>query len=333
MDRFERIVRLHRLLAANRRYGVTLAQIMERLECSRATARRVIAHMRLYLGAPLIWDPKLRRYRYAEREGEGPWELPGLWLGADELHALLAAERLLEQVEPGLLEPELGPLRRRIRELLRRVPGGGEALAGRVRLAPIGRRQPSPEAFRTVADALARRRRLRILYHGRASDEETERTVSPQRLVHYRDNWYLDAWCHLRRGLRTFALDRIRRVRVLEEAAKAVPEARLERYYARSYGIFGGEPRHEAVLVFTAERARWVAEERWHPEQRGRTLDDGRYELRIPYGDPRELVMDILKYGPDVEVVAPAELRRQVAERLRSALAAYAGADERGRRR
>jgi len=73
------------------------------------------------------------------------------------------------------------------------------------------------------------------------------------------------------------------------------------------------------VLVFTAERARWAAEERWHPAQRGRFLGDGRFELRIPYGDPRELVMDILKYGPDVEVVAPEELRQLVAERLRAA--------------
>ncbi len=323
MDRFERIVRLHRLLAANRRYGVTLVQIMERLECSRATARRVMAELRDFLGAPLVWDRKLRRYRYAEREGEGPWELPGLWLGADELHALLAAERLLEQVEPGLLEPELQPLRQRIRELLRRVPGGGEALAGRVRLAPIGRRQRVRHRAEGLGARLARRRRLQILYHGRASDEATERTVSPQRLVHYRDNWYLDAWCHLRRALRTFALDRIRRARVLDEAAKAVPEARLDRYYARSYGIFGGPPRHTAVLRFTPERARWVAEERWHPEQQGRFLDDGRYELRIPYGDPRELVTDILRYGPDVEVVAPAELRRQVAERLRTAADRY----------
>jgi len=141
--------------------------------------------------------------------------------------------------------------------------------------------------------------------------------------VHYRDNWYVDAWCHLQQALRTFALDRIRRAQVLKEAAKAVPEARLERYFASSYGIFGGEPRHEAVLVFTAERARWVAEEQWHPAQQGRFLEDGRYELRIPYGDPRELVMDILKYGPDVEVMAPAALRRLVAERLWAACARY----------
>ena len=199
-----------------------------------------------------------------------------------------------------------------------------------MRLAPIGRRLPDPDVFRRVADALARRRWLRIRYHGRARNAETERAVSPQRLVHYRDNWYLDAWCHLRRALRTFALDRIRDARLLDRPAREVTEARLDRYFAEAYGIFAGPARCNAVLRFTAERARWVAEERWHPQQRGRFLDDGRYELEIPYGDPRELVMDILKYGPDVEVIAPPSLRRLVADRLRAAAARYGSAPAAG---
>ncbi len=326
MDRVERIYRLHALLDANRRYGVTLEQIKERLECSRATAVRTIRDLRDYLGAPLVWNRELRRYRYEESEGQGAWQLPGLWFGADELHALLAAERLLEQVEPGLLEPELAPLRRRIRALLERLPGGNEALAGRVRLAPIGRRAPSPEAFRTVADALARRKRLRIDYHGRASDEATERTVSPQ----VAPGVQVPVVAIVHEALRTFALDRIRTARVLDAPAKVLSDAALDRYFAHSYGIFGGPPRHVAVLRFTPERARWVADEHWHPDQEGRFLDDGSYELRIPYGDPRELVMDILKYGPDVEVLGPGELRREVAGRLRAAAAGYGGSGPSG---
>lgn len=80
---------------------------------------------------------------------------------------------------------------------------------------------------------------------------------------------------------------------------------------------------HTAVLRFIAERARWVASEEWHPEQQGRFLPDGRYELSLPYGDPRELIMDILKYGPDVEVMAPDDLRAAVAECLRVACERY----------
>ncbi|MBI2227431.1 MAG: WYL domain-containing protein [Betaproteobacteria bacterium] len=62
----------------------------------------------------------------------------------------------------------------------------------------------------------------------------------------------------------------------------------------------------------TAEHPRWVADEWWQPRQVGQFLTDGSYELRIPYRDERELVMDILKYGPDVEVVGPESLRKQV---------------------
>ena len=68
-----------------------------------------------------------------------------------------------------------------------------------------------------------------------------------------------------------------------------------------------------------------VADERWHAEQVGRFLTDGRYELRIPYRDDRELVMDVLKYGPDVEVVLPESFREEVVERPRTALAQYNG--------
>ena len=71
-------------------------------------------------------------------------------------------------------------------------------------------------------------------------------------------------------------------------------------------------------------RARWVADEQWHPRQTGRFLEDGRYELRVPYSDPRELVMDILRHGPDVEVMAPPELSAAVAETLRAASGQYA---------
>jgi len=75
-----------------------------------------------------------------------------------------------------------------------------------------------------------------------------------------------------------------------------------------------------ATLRFTPERARWVAAETWHPKQRGHFEADGHYRLELPYADPRELVMDILRHVPEVEVVAPPALREAVAEKLRRAV-------------
>jgi predicted DNA-binding transcriptional regulator YafY len=77
------------------------------------------------------------------------------------------------------------------------------------------------------------------------------------------------------------------------------------------------------VLRFTPERARWVASEEWHPRQKARFEPGGAYVLEVPYGDDRELLMDILKYGPDVEVLAPPALRERVAEALTAARRLY----------
>jgi len=85
------------------------------------------------------------------------------------------------------------------------------------------------------------------------------------------------------------------------------------------YGIFGGSKVQWAKLRFTQERARWVAHEQWHPRQKGTQEADGSYVLEIPYADDRELLMDILKYGPDVEVVGPPNLRGRVKDLLRQA--------------
>lgn len=321
MNRFDRIYQLHRLLL-NARRPLSMAVLEERMACSRATIKRVIQEMRLYLHAPIEYNREHNGYHYDHSQSVHPYELPGLWFNASELHALLTVQQLLAEVQPGLLEPHLVPLRRRIEAILASeslVPGD---IARRVRILRLAARLAGRH-FQTVADALMQRRRLSIRYHARARDQVSERIVSPQRLVHYRDNWYLDAWCHQRNGLRTFSLDRIQKARALEQPAQDLEDAALDRYLSASYGIFSGEPSSIAVLRFTPERARWVADERWHPQQQGRFLPDGHFELRIPYSDPRELIMDILRYGPDVEVVAPVSLRQQVAERLHAALAHY----------
>jgi predicted DNA-binding transcriptional regulator YafY len=102
-----------------------------------------------------------------------------------------------------------------------------------------------------------------------------------------------------------------------------VPEAELDEHYSTAYGIFGGKADKVAVLRFTPERARWVADEQWHPQQEGTWLADGSYELRIPYRESRELVMDVMRQGAGVEVVGPDPLRRHVASEFRRAAVRY----------
>jgi proteasome accessory factor C len=329
VDRFDRIFELNRIFQAAR-YPVSRARLQEELECSRATIKRLIEDMRIHLNAPIVYDREYNGYKYDLAEG-AMYELPGLWFNASELHALLTVQQLLTSVQPGLLDQHLKPLQKRIGELLDLQHPGLDGLAARVRVIQMGARLGGRH-FQTVAGTLAQHQRLRIRYFNRGCDRHDEREISPQRLVYYRDNWYLDAWCHLREGLRTFAMDAVEAARALPTPALEIAESDLERHFAASYGIFAGAPAQIAVLRFSPERARWVAKEQWHRDQEGRFLDDGRYELRIPYSNALELTMDVLKYGPDVEVVEPAALRELVSERLRAALAHYATSSPEGLR-
>jgi proteasome accessory factor C len=191
-----------------------------------------------------------------------------------------------------------------------------------VQVTPVAARTVDARLFGEIVTATLERRRLRMTYHGRARDASSEREVSPLRLRYYRDNWYLDGWCHAAEGLRRFSVDRVTAVEVLGREAVA-PEDVAEEAVADGYGIFTGKARYKAVLRFTPERARWVADEQWHPEQSGQMRVDGSYELTVPYSDPRELVGEILRHGAGVEVVRPKGLRLSIAKALDAAAVLY----------
>jgi predicted DNA-binding transcriptional regulator YafY len=184
-------------------------------------------------------------------------------------------------------------------------------------------RPVTPKHFESVVSALINRQRLSITHFHRGREETLSREVSPQRVVHYRDNWYLDAWCHQRNALRTFAMDSIQHVTALDDTAQDIPDHRLDAELGAGYGIFAGPATEVAKLRFSPKRARWVANEQWHPEQRGETRVVGSFILEVPYSDDRELVMDIMKYGPDVEVLEPASLREHVIDLHQEAARRY----------
>lgn len=288
---------------------------------------RAISELRELFGTPLVWDAQVRGYRV---DGAAPRvQLPGLWFSSDELQALLLAQNLLSGLSEGLMPEQIDTLRGRIMTLLAHGGVAPQRAAEALRILPLAGRTCDPLIFRQVVAATLAGRRMEIRYLARSSGQISARQVSPQRLVRYRDNWYLDAWCHLRGALRSFAIDAIEAVQTTDDSAQDISQAELNAYFGASYGIFAGPAPQRAVLRFAASRARWVAAERWHPAQFGRWLDDGRYELMLPFGDPRELILDILRYGPEVEVLEPASLRADVADRLRAAAALYAG-DEAG---
>lgn len=324
MSMTERLYKIDQMLSERR--FITFDDMLAKLEVSRATLKRDLAYMRDRLNAPIIFDRELRGYRFDKVSGESSaqYELPGLWFSAEEIHALLTMQHLLSNLDTGgLLGPHISPLLSRLTALLGTAENPADEVQKRVKLKTVGTRQFRLEQFQAAGSALLRRKRLMIDYYGRGANETTHREVSPQRLVYYRGNWYLDAWCHLRNDIRNFSVDAIQHVEILGKKAKDISDKKLDAVLGAGYGIFSGAKVQWATLLFTAELARWVSAELWHPEQEGKFHEDGSYELKIPYSNNTELVMDILRCGAGVRVLHPKELRQQVIAEIDAMRLAY----------
>lgn len=322
MQHIDKIVKLHNLLKY-RRTPISGKELDKQLGCSKSTRQRLAEELRDHLNAPLICDRSEGGYYYDRNDPRYPFELPGIWLTAEELQALIACQHLLGNLAPGLLRNEIGQLRDHLEKLLDRSPGVKSPQLNRIKILSQAYRSRNDELFLTLVQALFNQQQLHIQYHARSDDQTSERPVSPQNLVLYKDNWYLDAYCHQRNQPRTFALDRIKAATINGRPAYLLEPDTLQQHFGSSYGIFAGTPEHTAILNFSAQAGRWVADECWHSQQQSQWLDDGRYQLRIPFNRHEELLMDILKYGAEVEVVEPGFLRELVRQKAEQLLILY----------
>ncbi len=317
----ERVYRIDQLLKD--RISISRKDLLEKLEISLATLKRDIAYMRDRLNAPIIFDKELGGYRLDKKDNDH-YELPGLWFNAEEIYALMTMQHLLSNMDTGgILAPHIKPLHSRLTELLGSANDSQDQLQKRIKVETIGARKFDLTYFQGIGSSLLKRKRIVIDYMGRGRNELSTREISPQRLIYYKDNWYLDAWCHLKEDIRSFSVDAIKRVDILETKAIDISEAKLNEELGSGYGIFSGKDIKWATLKFTPERAKWTAYEKWHPKQIGKFLDDSSYELKVPYSKEPELIIDIMKYGSDVEVVDPPDLRKKIQENLIKTLRNY----------
>jgi predicted DNA-binding transcriptional regulator YafY len=322
MDRTERFYKIDQLL--NEFAVVPTGTFLKELGVSLATFKRDLTYMCDRLHAPIAFDKRNGGYKYIQADKSAPtFALPGLWFNASEAHALLAMQQLLSKLEPGLLAGHIAPLQARLTALLETNDHAAEEVAKRIKIVHSAKRNISPESFSKVANATLKRKRLHVVHFNRGTGEELERSLSPQCLVHYRDNWYLIAYCHLRNSLRSFSVDAFRKVAILDDASEEIDSSEIDALIDSGYGIFGGKAVEWATLKFTPERAKWVSMEMWHPEQRSRFEADDSYILEVPFSNYPELLMDILKHGPGVEVLEPLNLREIVIETLAKTLANY----------
>lgn len=326
MQRAERVLKIWKMLAGGK--PVTQAHFLSRLEISPATFKRDLEALRDQMNVPIIWSRPLRAYTLdaGKTDGLQAGVGPGTWFDRSELLSLIAIQQILDQIEPRLLQDVLHPLRKRTAALLDASGVAGEQLQtalARIRVLPMQRRRVDDVLFERIVSALVTRKQIELESTNRQTRARTQRILSPQRIVSYRDNWYLDAWCHLREALRTFALDTLSGAHVSDQAAKDIDAATLDQHFAGSYGIFAGVATQHATLRFSPRVAGWIEREQWHPEQTISQLANGEIELTVPYANATELVRDVQKWGPDVEVIAPATLREQVGDAARATVQRY----------
>lgn len=327
MDRTERFYKIELLLRS--RGCVSFEALQGELAVSPATLKRDLQYLRDRLSAPIVYDRFDNGYRFeqaldaqAQRH-----ELPGLWFSEKEITALLTMHQLMAGLDDdGVLSRHLQPMMDKLQGMLGADESEARELMRRVKVISTARRRTPSRHFELLGSALVQRKRVWLRYFKRSDRSTSEREVSPQRLVNYRNTWYLDAWCHASDGLRRFALDAIQEAQPQDSKARNVAVKDLEAELDAGYGIYGGSGAKLkwATLVFEADAAQWVAVEEWHAQQKGRWLADGRYELQVPYIDPTELMMDILRHGDSVQVKGDKALVAAIAQRLKTAAALYA---------
>lgn len=255
------------------------------------------------------------------KENCNKFELPGLWLTASELHGLAAILNILQTMDTGFLGKEITIVQNQVEKLLQAKGISVAFFQHSIKYLASNKRPVVSHYFSAITDALLHQRQLAIHYNDYAG-KKTQRIISPQTLVHYQENWYLDAFCHKRNALRSFMLPRITKLIKSKEPALQIAEEELKTHYQSSYGIFAGKAKHIAVLNFYPAVAHEAASINWHPEQQAEWQGNG-YQVSFPYSDDRELIRDILKYGNNIEVIKPATLKNKVKRIAQSLVEMY----------
>lgn len=319
MNKQDRQQQLHRIFS-HRQTAISKSALAAKLECSEKSIGRYIDELRDFFHAPLIYDQAQRGWYYDAKLSE-QFELPGLWLTASDIQSLLLLLEMLNRYSNGLINEELDGISQQIKNLLQARGIAYDQLQDKIRILPQGQRALADSRLYHCVNSLMNAQRVNLNYKD-FNGNPSQRAVSPQRLIYYRDNWYLDAYCHLRGELRSFALARITTLETSATTAKAISPEQLDEHFRDGYGVFAGHAKHQAKLRCLPAIAHDIAQQQWHSQQRGEWQGQD-YLLEIPYSDHRELILDILKYTPNIYVEAPLELRQQVEQRLKAGLERY----------
>jgi predicted DNA-binding transcriptional regulator YafY len=281
------------------------------------TIHRDIAFMRDRLQLPVEFDVRRNGYYYTGEVSS----FPSLQLTEGELFALCVAEKALEQYRGTSFEK---PLLSALHKMEQSLPDTisinlgelGQAISFRTRAEPI----LNLETFDALAQATAQRRQLELEYRKAGSSRHEQRIVDPYHLANINGEWFLFAFDHLRKDIRTFVPARIKSVRPTGETFERPQGFSLERRLRDSFGVHSGEGRYDVTIQFSSQVADYIREKRWHDSQQLRELKDGGVELRLKLSSLVEIERWVLGWGGNARVMQPVELVESVRRAARAML-------------
>lgn len=303
----ERMLRIHQALQADKFPNAT--KLAAELEVSTKSIQRDLDFMRDRLELPIEYNPQRFGYHYTAEVTS----FPTMHITEGELVALVIAEKALEQYRGTQFEK---PLLSAIRKIEQSLPDTislnladiEQTISFRTRAEPI----LNLEVFDTLAKATAGRRQLELTYRKAGSAQGETRVVDPYHLANINGEWFLFAYDHLRKDIRTFAPARIQSIRATGKTFTRSQKFSLEKRLRGSFGVHSGEGEFEVELRFNAHAADYVREKKWHESQQLRELKGGGVELTMKLSSLGEIQRWVLSWGGDVRVVKPRELAESV---------------------
>jgi predicted DNA-binding transcriptional regulator YafY len=312
---YERYLWFHQRLKKNT--FPRLKDLMEAFEISQRQAAREIEYMRLFLHAPLEYSTVHRGYFYSDDR----FELPGPMVSEEEIISLVIAKRLSVTIPDQRRKQQLHDFFKSLSNYLQLDLAG---LEEKISLKNVRYARVNPDVFDGVLQALTRNKKLAITYRSVHTKESLRRVINPLHLVLYMGNWHLLAFCQTRKGVRDFALSRIRDIEVCAEEIEAPFHSMdIKKEIDGVHGIFFEGRKEPVVLRFNEKVADYVREQVWFPGQILSSESTGHVTLRFFVTDLREVVREVLSFGADVEVVEPETLRDMIKEKIRQLTRLY----------
>jgi predicted DNA-binding transcriptional regulator YafY len=313
-----RIYEIHaRILSGSLPNCSILAQT---LEVDRKTIQRDISFMRDTMGLPLVYRDDLHGYRY---DGDVS-DFPVFEISSEELATLFFTRTALQGIRSTRLADALGAAFAKItRGMLGRIQFTWADLDEAFSRKTVKQDERLIKPFGQIAKAILDQTETVFHYRKLGGEVAEPRKVQPLHLGEVEGGWYLIAHDLDRGALRTFALPRMTRVRVLQTSFERPEDFDGVAYLNRSFGVWnvaGDDSRHLVRLELRNYAARLAQERRWHPTQETTVLDDqgNKVELRFEVGRLEEVLRWVLSFGSQAKVLAPPELVKMVRQEVRA---------------